>query len=91
MDDRQALVGTLSPNAGSQAVVSGNPALVLATRSVLRESVPDGRSLAATTADTRTPSSKDESLDWLAWEDRKAPADVAIVAGRSRRLTRGSQ
>jgi hypothetical protein len=71
VDDRQALVGTLSPNAGSQAVVSGNPALVLATRSVLRESVPDGRSLAATTTDTRTPSSKDESLDWLAWEDRK--------------------
>jgi sugar-specific transcriptional regulator TrmB len=75
IDDRQALVGTLSPSAGCQAVVSGNPALALATRSVLAQDALVQRSLegvgVAAGADTRALSAQDDTLGWLAWEDRK--------------------
>jgi len=77
VDGRRALVGTLSPATRSQAVVSADPALVLATRSVLATrgvlapSAPADRSLVTADSDARTASASGHPLDWLAWEDRK--------------------
>ena len=70
-DERLALVGTLSPAARSQAVVSANPALVLATRGALSTSLLVERPRVAAGTDPQTPPASGEQLDWLAWEDRK--------------------
>jgi hypothetical protein len=66
VDDREALVGTLTPSDHAQAVTSANPALLAALRGLAalaqanqpREAVP-------------LPADGPRQLDWLAWEDRK--------------------
>jgi len=78
IDGRRGLVGTLSPAAASQAVVSANPALALVLASLLSErpgAATDGERFASASrvAEAERAASGDdgESLDWLAWEDRK--------------------
>jgi len=66
VDDREALVGTLTPADHAQAVTSANPALLAALRGLAalvqahqpREAAP-------------LPADSPRQLDWLAWEDRK--------------------
>jgi hypothetical protein len=66
VDGREALVGTLTPAAHCQAVVTGNPALVAACRDAWRERSPGPVQL--TTAATAGP---EAGAEWLAWENRK--------------------
>ena len=78
VDGRQGLVGTLTPAAASQAVVSANPALALVLASLLSErpglsTAGERVASASWTTEAERAASRDdgESLDWLVWEDRK--------------------
>jgi sugar-specific transcriptional regulator TrmB len=69
-DDSRALVGTLTPAAHCQAVVSANPALVATVRAALGER---GRRPLAAPARSPEPVGAPTSrgTDWLEWEARK--------------------
>jgi sugar-specific transcriptional regulator TrmB len=69
VDDRLALVGTLTPLERCQATVSGNPALVATVRASF---APEAASRPALRAiPTLSPEPGDQPLAWLAWEQRK--------------------
>lgn len=65
VDGREALAGTLSPAAHSQAVVTANPALALAIRGACAGEPAASMRLAEPAA------TGGDRLDWLAWEARK--------------------
>jgi sugar-specific transcriptional regulator TrmB len=67
VDDQQALLGTLSPVAGCQAVVSSNAALVAALAIALGRSTPTTLQTMAAMSPLQSPA----RLDWMAWEERK--------------------
>jgi hypothetical protein len=69
-DGHQALVGTLSPIASCQAVVSANPALVSAIRGAWTDREAWRDRSAVRLAEPVAPANE-RGLDWLAWEDRK--------------------
>ena len=69
-DDSRALVGTLTPAAHCQAVVSANPALVATVRAALGDG--DRRSLAASARSPEPVGARPgQGTDWLDWEARK--------------------
>jgi hypothetical protein len=65
-DGQEGLVGTLSPAAYCQAVVTANPALALAIRGACA-----AESVRPTRLHEPISASDQNRLDWLAWEDRK--------------------
>ncbi|HEY8743061.1 MAG TPA: helix-turn-helix domain-containing protein [Chloroflexota bacterium] len=65
--DQQALLGTLSPAAACQAVVSSNAALVAVLATALERSAP---AMVQPTA-AGSPRWSPPPLDWMAWEERK--------------------
>lgn len=69
-DDREALVGTLTPAAHCQAVVSANPALALSARGALG-SLRAARQVATAEASETSATTDERGTDWLDWETRK--------------------
>ncbi len=68
VDGRMALVGLLTPVERCQAVISANPAFIIAVNGYFTHQSP--AQSAVLTAANHTEQS-DDSLDWVAWEDRK--------------------
>ena len=69
-DDREALVGTLTPAAHCQAVASANPALALGVRAALR-GLRAASSVAPVPAPEPAGAGAERGTDWLDWEARK--------------------
>jgi sugar-specific transcriptional regulator TrmB len=70
VDDREALVGTLTPAAHCQAVVSGNPALLATLRLALGGRAAE-RELAPHSTSTPPPAADPREAAWIDWEARK--------------------
>ena len=69
-DDREALVGTLAPDAHCQAVASANPALALSVGGALR-GLRAANPVAAIPAPEPIEAGAERGTDWLDWEARK--------------------
>ena len=69
-DDREALVGTLTPATHCQAVVSANPALALAVRGALGSLRAANAVAPLQVSETPAPAAE-RGTDWLDWETRK--------------------
>ena len=68
VDNQEALLGTLEPEEGCQAVLSANPALLTTLAGLF---TPAGFAPVAEPGEQVTSPSAEEQNDWLAWENRK--------------------
>ena len=68
VDDREALVGLLAPAEDCQAVVSTNEGLVEALKGYFANQMPVRMPESSISTEIRQ---QNDSLDWLAWEERK--------------------
>ena len=66
VDQREALVGTLTPNDSSQAIVSSNEALLAALNGYFTH-----QQVVRTSAAPTSVQRESQEADWVAWEERK--------------------